>query len=701
MYMFIITIFLIFSTHANETPYCTEYNIDCAQKTTVTESNLDTIEILSRQMAAREFNRTVKNTLILKLVEHKATLLATFPNIYKPDKTHKVFHYGLEKKVSKNKHAKFTHTSTCFRIDRDLEKEANKIHDQYLNQRNKKVNKENQARVLANIFLGAIAAKKSIKERPQILDKIQEIRNELKINKETIHAGEFGILQRYEGITTSSSPCYGPIAVVSPKKCEQYKILLKNLSATSKKQEQKLKQLEYKLEVSENFIFKNPMYVNYKGAFTSLVSNDDIEPTRIVSQGVEVLERSLGKSQLKIYTDLMKNSESIKEDTGISGQDIIAEDFINTLMTNSNLFNELRDLYLDQLKEPISDIDKAIDDVCKSKITEVIDNEKIISNAREDFLESARDKLSKDYRENELIRMFNMAHCQAIKDKRGEDWFYNKTGLSGEKVSHLGMAATSLSLGVASAFGCLPCLPLAITTGLTSTGMTTMQVMEDYKNSNITTGLAHLDMKSTKEAFDYLQSAQEGWAFIGVDLALAPLGIRSGAMLKSGRNIRTSRKALGDTELKDNPYLFKTLIRNIPEKEYEEVIEAIKKLPLSERKVLARELDALSQLDQSQSYMFISNILKKYNIKTPTRPKLNQMALEKLSNNPHEVSELKLRYSNDLKRHKIEPGSTEEQNFILLAHLYEKMGCTGVCATSAVKQERVIKEIEKGLNCKI
>ena len=701
MYMLIITIFLIFSTHANEPPYCTEYKMDCAEKSSVIESSFDTIEMLSRKMATREFNRSIKNTLILKLVEHKATLLTTFPNIYEPSKTHKVFHYGLEKKVSTNKHAKFTHISTCFRLDSDLERGANRIHNQYLDQRNKKENKENQAQVLANIFLGAIAAKKSIKERPQVLDKIQEIRKELNMNKKIIRAGEFGILQRSEGITTSSSPCYGPIAIVSPKKCEQYKVLLKSLSATSKKQEQTLKQLEYKLEVSEKLIFKNPMYVNYKGAFTSLVSNDDIEPTRIVSQGVEVLERSLGKSQLKIYTDLMKNSESIKENTGISGQDMIAEDFTNTLMTNNNLFNELRNLYLNQLKAPISDIDKAIDDVCKSKITKVIDNEKVISNAREDFLESARDKLSKDYREDELIRMFNMAHCQAIKDKRDEDWFYNKTGLSGEKVSHLGMAATSLSLGVASAFGCVPCLPLALTTGVASTGMTTMQVMEDYKNSNITTGLAHLNMESTKKAFDYLQSAQEGWAFIGVDLALAPLGIRSGAMLKSGRNIRTSRKALGDTELKDNPYLFKTLIRNIPEKEYEEVIEAIKKLPLSERKVLARELDALSQLDQSQSYMFISNILKKYNIKTPSKPKLNQMALEKLSNNPHEISALKLRYSNDLKRHRIKPGSTEEQNFILLAHLYEKMGCTGVCATSVVKQERVIKEIEKSLNCEI
>ena len=702
MYRLVLFLFISNSLQAQTPNYCpVETNIQCTEEIASAGYNIENIEKVKKKIGQNNFIRALKNTAILKLTSNKSELLAPFPELYNKPKDHKIYYYGLEKQKSRNHHANFTHLSVCFRTDNNLKDNAEKIDNEFKALQLEKANKDNQLDILTNVFLGAIPAEMQLNKRPLLNQKIKKEKENLAYSKKLLDAGETGILNIEDGITTSTSPCYGISASITPKLCEDYKERLKELSTQIDKDSKKITLLEIERELGDEYIFKNPMYTTAKGPLSTFITNKQFEPTSIITEGLAEIKKYTKTGDLSVISDLIMYSDQIKQETGIDGEQMARSTMKDFISSNPSLFAKLKNIYQKNLKNVISQNDEAIKDICLNDGEDLIANQDLVDLSRESFLKDAEESLGNSFNKDELTLAYNLAHCEVLAESQEEGWFESMTGYSGLKSTKLGSGLTAFGLGVASAFGCVPCLPASIASGLTATGIGAYEASKSQDSFSINRGLANVSLSDQRIAKDYFDNAITGWAFVGIDLALTPLGLKTGQVLRTGQALKRAQKSFSNSSLKDRPELTKSLLNHLPESEFDDAIEAISKLSTSEKNLIASELDKLKSLPKEDHYQFISSTLKKYQVDLPASGELYVRSLRELSNDSDEFNGLRLRYEDQLNKHGITPGTEEEIQFLQIAHIHEKSGCTGLCLQNPKTKENVVKKIDESLTCKL
>ena len=179
-----IFLFFNFALYAQTPPYCSEeVLVACKEELIQSIENIDSFEEIKNELSMSSFVESMKHTAIIQLTENKSELLAPFPEAYIRQKDHKLYYYGLKKKVSKNKNAKGIHVSGCFKIDDQLKDQAEDIDQAFEDKRSKKANTENQLEILSNVFLGAVAAEKNLEQRPEINRQLLKRKKEVEYSR--------------------------------------------------------------------------------------------------------------------------------------------------------------------------------------------------------------------------------------------------------------------------------------------------------------------------------------------------------------------------------------------------------------------------------------------------------------------------------------------------------------------------------------
>lgn len=699
---------------------------DCSPEQSMTfdksDEDLDDIITLSDELKQQQFKDNLRRTAVIKLLEEKRNILGVFGDFYSQKDGHKFYHYGLKRKKSANPNgaAKLQHSASCFANDTQLKDKADEMSDGFAKFKKENSTDEKQLDVLASLLLSSIAAEEGLEQRPRLSKKIKD--NEKKIKK--LQADEEdakkGIIKNSVGHLISADGCKRIIDVQgyvdNEANCKRYKEMALSAPNKIKEYEDEIATLEQNRDMLDQAIFQNPFLAEprdigdsvtespvnfFKNVFTRRKESEKVylgkyKKSQMLSKGLEGLRRipGGGDSFIQGIKRQIKSTESVDG----TKPHVFAFLKVKELLKDNKPFrNEFKALFKKELKESIDESDESIKEICKDKKdSTIIQLQQLVDRSKEEYLEAAQSELGKDADLAALASSFEEAHCAALKTEQDGRWFENLTGFKGTTALQLGGGATALGTGLAATLaGCAPCLPVAIIAGGTAAGAGLADTQRFQKEADITRGLANLDLAEQEKARETLRDAQLGWAFVGVDVAMAPLGLSGGKLIKAGKLVQQGRKGLKQSELGKNKYFFKTLVNGLPEDEYLRIVEELQKLPLDEQKRIADALSNLKDKNAAERLNSIEKVLRDSGIKVPDEFMLNSRVLASLEKSPQKINDLKIQFSDDMKKVGIEPGSADEQTFLRIAGILQSKGCAGICRKQIVTNQEVMDEYNR------
>jgi len=713
----------LYCEEGNELIFCDKININS------TDEGIAEIIKLSDSIESKEFKDNLKRLVLVRLIEQKRDLLAPFPDLYSHTGNSKIYYGGFKKRSDKptnreKRNYSMSYENKCFNGDSILKNKLDQMDDDFENLREEVSEDNNKTNLIANMLLGAIAAEEGVKQRPKISEKIDKNEDEVSFLKSRLKAGVYGnVSASIDGVRTSDSPCYPVVfmGILNEDSCNRYKEELASIPDKITKLEQEKLKLINARDTLDQTIFKNPFYAKPTGlgdstgnwfanTFTRFGKNnvylDNYKRSDFLEKSFPLLKDELGKhSGLNIenLSVMLKDSFKIKKNTGTSGEEMARSILVDVLNRNEKFKKEVESLLKLEVKNTVKENDEAVKEFCRNPEA-LIEIQSVVAKSEADYLEIARLELGKEADLSSFLKAHRGAHCRVLSDLDQSRWFQNYIGLEPETAAMLVGSTATLGFGIASAFGCVPCLGLAIASGagLTIGGIADANNIQNESNS--LRGLANAGMASQEEARELLRSAQAGWLFVGVDVLLTPLGLKGGQLIKHGSLLSKGRKSLSSTPFSENSSLVSTLASGLPESEYLETLEILKNLPKvkQERVALSLSADNLKELDQVEKLKKIKEIFLENEMMFPSFERLNQAINLRFSDDSDFSSYIMNKYEKIASNRGIIAGTSDEDDFYRVMAVLDQEGCAGFCTQSAKKQNEIIEEYSRRMSqCRI
>ncbi len=674
-------------------------------------SNLVGVLELSNSLEEQQFRENLKSTALIRLLEQKRNLLTPYPELYPhTDKTHPFFHYGLGHKKVKERGIGYIYGRDCIPTDSKLRNRLETMEKEFEGKRKEVANDTFQINHLGSLLLGAIAAEEGIKQRPGISQKIEREQEKLdKVNKKLAAAKDGKVIsQTRRGARIKKSPCV--IFEKESKQCKRFEKQMKKSQTYADNKKTEIDALKNKRNILDESIFKNPFYARPTGLgdstanLASTVVNfkheylGNFQKTDFLIKSLASLKKRKGADYRVGILNNIKNSHKLQQETGTSGI-AISQAIITDLLTNDkDLKGEIKKFYIEGAKSHLDDLNESVSEICDSKGESLYKIPELVKTVKNEFLINTHKKLGSNADLTSYLDSFQKNHCSIIEKEINKKIL----GMSKATVTQIGAGVATLGLGVATAFGCVPCFGLAISTGGIAAGAGVIEANSLQGESDVIRGLASINLADQEKARDLLREAQAGWAFVGVDIALAPLGLKGGAMIKAGKSIKAGRKELAGTELADNKDLFKAMGRGLPDDEFKRIIKQMKELPVAEQIILADKLKDLKKISEAKKLTIIAKAMKDHKIDFPDGKALNNRILKDLESDPTRLARIQKDYAESMLELKITKGTPEEEAFIRIAGILENKGCAGFCRKKIVSQADGVKEYKRRIgSCSI